>query len=190
MKQRNDASKRFPQKRPDGTNQCVWCGKQRPAGAGWRTWCSDECLTDYKVRAWPAYAARKAYERDLGICATCHVDTDKLKAWINSLPQPGQCTLVLPYGRRCRYAGANLHGSKLGRHRHRALTWLGRLWGVKLSINSHLFEVDHIIPVAEGGGGCGLEGLRTLCRRCHRIESAALNNRLRSRPTKGVGRGF
>lgn len=30
-----------------------------------------------------------------------------------------------------------------------------------------LWEADHIVPVVEGGGKCGLENLRTLCRRCH-----------------------
>lgn len=37
-----------------------------------------------------------------------------------------------------------------------------------------LWNVDHAVPVAEGGGQCGLENLRTLCVPCHRIESAAL----------------
>jgi 5-methylcytosine-specific restriction endonuclease McrA len=40
------------------------------------------------------------------------------------------------------------------------------------------WEMDHIIPVAEGGGSCGLDGLRTLCRSCHRTETAALRKRL------------
>lgn len=195
MKQRAETTKRFPAKREDGTPQCRECGKERPPKALWRTWCSDECVEAYKVRAWPAHAAMRAHERDKGVCALCRVDTEKLSAWINKLPHPYEAQTrrewhgVL-YGRRDRFTDANSHGAKLGRHRHRALTLLGRLWGVKLSINSHLCEIDHVVPVAEGGGGCGLENLRTLCRRCHRIESAALNNRLRNRPSKGVGRGF
>ncbi len=80
-------------------------------------------------------------------------------------------------------------GSKLGRSRQRAIVLLGRLWGVVLGQSVHLYEIDHIKPVAEGGTE-DLSNLRSLCRRCHRIETAALNKRLRSRPTKGVGRGF
>lgn len=38
-------------------------------------------------------------------------------------------------------------------------------------------EIDHIIPVIEGGGCCGLENLRTLCRTCHIAETAALARR-------------
>jgi 5-methylcytosine-specific restriction endonuclease McrA len=36
------------------------------------------------------------------------------------------------------------------------------------------WEMDHVVPVVEGGGECGLEGLRTLCCPCHRIETAKL----------------
>ncbi len=42
----------------------------------------------------------------------------------------------------------------------------------------HTWEADHIIPVKEGGGGCGLEGLRTLCIKCHGKESGLLRKRL------------
>jgi 5-methylcytosine-specific restriction endonuclease McrA len=46
------------------------------------------------------------------------------------------------------------------------------------------WESDHIVPVVEGGGECGLEGLRTLCWRCHRAETAALAKRRRKpKPT-------
>jgi len=41
--------------------------------------------------------------------------------------------------------------------------WRRRLW-----------DVDHIVPVVEGGGSCGPEGLRTLCIPCHRSETAKL----------------
>jgi 5-methylcytosine-specific restriction endonuclease McrA len=39
------------------------------------------------------------------------------------------------------------------------------------------FDMDHVVPVVEGGGVCGLENLRTLCRPCHRLETAALAKR-------------
>jgi 5-methylcytosine-specific restriction endonuclease McrA len=44
--------------------------------------------------------------------------------------------------------------------------------------NASLWEADHIVPVAEGGGGCGPDGYRTLCLRCHRSETAKLAGRL------------
>jgi hypothetical protein len=41
------------------------------------------------------------------------------------------------------------------------------------------WQADHVVPVAEGGGSCGLEGLRTLCTACHRAETSKLRLRLR-----------
>jgi hypothetical protein len=38
----------------------------------------------------------------------------------------------------------------------------------------HLWEADHIVPVVEGGGECGIENYRTLCIACHRAETAKL----------------
>lgn len=44
-----------------------------------------------------------------------------------------------------------------------------------------LWQADHIVPVVEGGGSCGLENLRTLCWRCHRQETRKLRARLSRR---------
>jgi HNH endonuclease. len=54
-----------------------------------------------------------------------------------------------------------------------------RYWGAR-----HKWEADHIVPVSEGGGLCGLEGYRTLCRgtgtnNCHGKVSGALRKRLK-----------
>ena len=37
-----------------------------------------------------------------------------------------------------------------------------------------LWDADHIIPVKEGGGQCGLENIRTLCIKCHKTETKKL----------------
>jgi 5-methylcytosine-specific restriction endonuclease McrA len=39
------------------------------------------------------------------------------------------------------------------------------------------WEMDHVVPVVEGGGLCGLDGYRTLCVPCHKSETAALAKR-------------
>lgn len=41
----------------------------------------------------------------------------------------------------------------------------------------HTWEADHIVPVSEGGGGCGIDGYRTLCIECHHGETALLAGR-------------
>jgi len=42
----------------------------------------------------------------------------------------------------------------------------------------HLWDADHIVPVAEGGGECDLGNMRTLCLKCHREATVALRQRL------------
>jgi 5-methylcytosine-specific restriction endonuclease McrA len=43
-----------------------------------------------------------------------------------------------------------------------------------------LWDADHILPVAEGGGECDLDNLRTLCLLCHRQQTLRLQQRLKS----------
>jgi 5-methylcytosine-specific restriction protein A len=38
----------------------------------------------------------------------------------------------------------------------------------------HLWQADHIVPVVEGGGECGLDGYQTLCTSCHRRKTTAM----------------
>lgn len=47
--------------------------------------------------------------------------------------------------------------------------------------SGHLWQADHIIPVVEGGGACGLNNYRTLCTACHKSETAALRARMAGR---------
>lgn len=50
-------------------------------------------------------------------------------------------------------------------------------------------EIGNAVPVAEGGGSCQLDNLRTLCRRCHGAETAALAKRRAAARKKGGERG-
>lgn len=61
-----------------------------------------------------------------------------------------------------------------------AKAWFVRCGELGLKPDRHfrsLWEADHIVAVVEGGGECGLEGFRTLCLRCHRLETAKLAKR-------------
>lgn len=50
-------------------------------------------------------------------------------------------------------------------------------WGSR----RNLWDADHIVPVAEGGGECDLSNMRTLCLHCHRAATADLRRRLKGR---------
>jgi len=74
--------------------------------------------------------------------------------------------------RRLRYSGGERRAALLAH------------WGLKQRTRKSLWDADHILPVAEGGGECDLENIRTLCLRCHRVATLELRRRLR-RPAKG-----
>ncbi|HUW14746.1 MAG TPA: HNH endonuclease signature motif containing protein [Anaerolineae bacterium] len=48
------------------------------------------------------------------------------------------------------------------------------------------WHADHIVPVVDGGGACGLDNLRTLCWRCHRSETRKLRRRLAAMAAEGA----
>jgi 5-methylcytosine-specific restriction enzyme A len=50
-------------------------------------------------------------------------------------------------------------------------------WG--LGGRKTLWDADHILPVAEGGGECDLSNMRTLCLKCHRVQTSELQERLK-----------
>ncbi|HEY3628639.1 MAG TPA: HNH endonuclease [Terracidiphilus sp.] len=66
-------------------------------------------------------------------------------------------------------------------------------WGLERRTRKSLWDADHILPVAEGGGECDLDNIRTLCLRCHRQATIALRDRLRilkraNPPVSALGR--
>ena len=66
---------------------------------------------------------------------------------------------------------------------YRARRQFEKDWGVR----RHLWDADHIVPVAEGGGECDLSNMRTLCLKCHREATAELRKRLGTRRVVGAG---
>jgi len=62
-----------------------------------------------------------------------------------------------------------------GTHRLRLLA----KWGLKRLTRKSLWDADHILPVAEGGGECDLGNMRTLCLMCHRRATEELRERRR-----------
>ncbi|WP_114208172.1 HNH endonuclease [Acidisarcina polymorpha] len=69
---------------------------------------------------------------------------------------------------------------RLKRSRGTTRSALLKHWGLKARIGKSLWDADHILPVAEGGGQCDLVNLRTLCRRCHSVVTMQLRERIRS----------
>lgn len=122
----------------EGKRICAFCGKRCK-----HKYCSQQCSDEVYIRCVPGFARYQLALRDKGICAECGCDTRKIE-------------------RIFRWAHKWEH--LFGPRRWRALTGLLHELGFT---TPHFWEMDHIVPVSEGGGLCGLENLRTLCLPCH-----------------------
>jgi 5-methylcytosine-specific restriction endonuclease McrA len=58
---------------PAGRVLCRWCNLEVPKGR--RTFCSDWCVNEWRLRSDPTYLRERVFERDRGVCAVCRVDT-------------------------------------------------------------------------------------------------------------------
>ncbi len=155
---------RPPQPRgPNGERLCRYC--HQPVPKGRLTMCSKECAHEWMLRRDPGYVREQVYKRDRGVCAICGVDTREVARAIEELRRTA-----------CSSDPHSMYRADSAWHK----------WYDELGIagRSSLWDADHIIPVVEGGGGCGLENYRTLCCWCHRRETAELARR-RARPGQG-----
>lgn len=147
-----DAGRAHPSQSPLGAHGlplCRWCELEILARRR-RTFCSDYCVHQWRLRSDPGYLRDQVFARDHGVCALCSTDT------------------VAAY-------------TELKRSRGQVRAEALLLWGMKtVHARRSLWDADHIVPVAEGGGQCDLDNLRTLCLPCHREVTAELRLRLRS----------
>lgn len=135
---------------PKGRCLCRNCGTEVPPGR--RTFCGDACVEQWKLKSDPTYVRKLVGKRDRGRCAVC--------------------------GMKCRdlEKALKLMGQLLGRLGHaKAFRELRKL--LKVEFRKTLWDADHILAVVDGGGGCGLDNMQTLCLWCHREKTAAKKRR-------------
>lgn len=121
----------------------------------------------YTIRCDSRYAREYVWARDHGICQICGVDLAKIQRVATILRLDHD--LIDFYSHYEHRYESYKEGSI-------ELDYLGTI-GFSPSPHRALWEVDHIIPVCEGGGFCGPENLRLLCESCHAEETARLNLR-------------
>lgn len=159
------SSKHLP-KGPNGRALCRRCETEVPKGR--RTFCSEGCVHEWRVRTDPGYVRQCLFRLERGVCRSCACDTMELlnqmlyarKLGIWDRPNQIWIDPTLEVREACAQWLQELE--TLGFDRHASTHW----------------QADHIVPVVEGGGECGLEGFQTLCTACHKRETAALRKRL------------
>ena len=150
-----------------GRPLCRWCDQEVPKGR--RSFCSEQCVHEHKLRSDPGYLREQVFARDHGICAACGVDCDKIdRVFRGLLRKAGLKVAQFPKLVELhpdRYGALDIFRQEFPWFRPHLSAW----------------AADHIIPVVEGGGECGLENIRTLCLGCHAIMTRELRERLKTR---------
>lgn len=166
-----------PKKAPDGTALCRWC--ERPVKKPRLTFCSGDCVHEWKLRSNPGYVRGLVFKRDKGVCASCHLDTLTLQArwrrvvvstpdlqrwfwregqgWLNT--PPPEAVPILEEAARLGFSLRRVRSVVDGKS-----PW----------------EADHAKALIEKGGH-DLDNVRTLCVGCHDRETVALSKRRRSK---------
>ncbi|HEX4809699.1 MAG TPA: HNH endonuclease [Bryobacteraceae bacterium] len=142
-----------------GRALCRWCNLEVPAGRF--TFCSDWCVHEWRLRTDSGYLRQCVLERDKGVCALCGVDAEVAYLDLKRARGTHKQKLLELWGLK------RVHSFEQGGHK-----------GFALRARKSLWDADHILPVAEGGGECDLANLRTLCLICHRKETRGLRKRL------------
>jgi 5-methylcytosine-specific restriction protein A len=146
----------YQRKLPKGPNGRYMCrgGCNKEVKPPRRTFCSDECVHQYKLRSDPSYLRHATFERDAGVCCKCQIDTiiEKQhwrKQWL--------------------YESRNKSFQEVSDQ------WVSKGW--PRSLDRAWWEADHIVEVCKGGGECGLENIQTLCVPCHKKKTKELKRK-------------
>ncbi len=162
---------------PNGRRLCRQC--QTETRNNRTTFCGQPCVHEWNIVHDTNYARGCVARRDEGVCVECGIDTFALSPWLNLALQH----IAYVRGRRANAAHFGVEfvetpEEAAGEAFVAALEALG--WSrarMKARIGASLWDMDHVVPVVEGGGSCGLSNLRTVCLACHDRATAALAKR-------------
>lgn len=158
-----DGAEHRAKRGPNGRPLCRWCGVEVPKGR--ESWCSQRCVDEFVIRKGDGRAATLVFKRDKGVCALCGLDTEELYRVVRGFPS-AKARYTAP--RSVRPVVVPKLSHEVRASLLRGLTALG------FHADQRFWQADHITPVVEGGGACGLDNLRTLCVPCHKAETAKL----------------
>lgn len=163
---------------PCGSKPCRWC--KGPITAKRRqTYCSDPCVDQWNRRVRPDVLRAEIYDRDKGACRACGLDCRLMDdGWLHGQlwlargkPRIGRVPMWVPK--------IELDGSGEPFTATFLLDQIDRAnrWRFENNIRGHVFEVDHVVPVVEGGDWFDPDNLQLLCLPCHRRKTSEMATR-------------
>ena len=141
-----------PISRSDGHQPCRWC--KGPVLAKRRTrFCSAACVLEWEVRINSSKLRRRVRLRDKGVCKLCGLDTSIVKAQFTT----------------CKQAYGVADAIEIVTDQFQLHPILAK----HLRRRRGLWQMDHIIPVSQGGDWFDMRNLQTACIPCHITKTSA-----------------
>ncbi len=138
---------------PNGFRLCRHCSKEVMPPR--KTFCSDICVHNWKLRSDPKYLRKIIYQRDLGICNKCKIDTRYTRIELENAARESM-----------------LQSGKWSWEENSIYIAICRKYGITVKQSrSSLWDADHVTRVVDGGGECGIDNIVTLCKKCHQEKS-------------------
>lgn len=143
---------------PNGGRLCRYCGAECPRGR--KSWCSKRCVAAWRQVGSGSGLRAAVRARDRGVCDWCGTDCPRLERMLRAL-----LNRLGEWAGNAVVAIMDAHGWR-GMFEREVVVRDGvlrRRWGVRSA-----WQADHVLAVADGGGGTDRRNVRTLCRSCHR----------------------
>jgi hypothetical protein len=154
----------------NGKRLCNVCGSDLPRNRGYNTpesirdlFCSDKCALRYTHTVKPGGLREDLFGVERGVCCRCERDCHAFVRALQVHKKRARHDMILRFDPRYRRYPRLLH--QLAYTAHEGSAW----------------HADHIVPVFEGGGECGLENMQTLCTMCHQSSSRSLARKRKKR---------
>ncbi|CAE7540133.1 smrc-1 [Symbiodinium sp. CCMP2456] len=132
--------------------------------------CGGPCRARYFGKRSGASLRRQLFELERGVCQRCGLDCHGL--WQNLKSSNSSWLEELQKQNRMAAESKSAQSAAM----HTLLSYLTRFDSESPDdfnlTEGSLWQADHILPVWQGGGACGLENLQTLCASCHNLKTS------------------
>ncbi|KAI0243026.1 DNA annealing helicase and endonuclease ZRANB3 [Lamellibrachia satsuma] len=117
----------------------------------WQTrFCCRDCMQQYWMKTSRQYSVQQVFEAEHGVCQLCQVDAHEFFLRVKNCSSLAKRAQLIQES--CYKVLKKDVKDRMLKQPQKGLFW----------------NVDHITPVADGGGECDIDNLRTLCTVCHR----------------------